>query len=79
MYLLYDEDDQRIDHHCYMIKMQIKREYHHRHKYEDFFQQQHKHVNEIYDFDMLKEVWDFLYNVEQSIHVYSQSHLHPIY
>jgi len=52
MYLLYDEDDQMIDSHFYMIMMQIKLKFHHKHKHEDFVQQQHKHVNEIYDFHM---------------------------
>jgi hypothetical protein len=57
MYLLYGEGDQMIDPpHLHMVMMQIKLIYHHIHRREDFFQQQHKHVNEIYDFDMLKEV-----------------------
>ncbi len=58
MYLLYDEDDQMIDHYFYRIMMQIKLIYHHKHKHEDFFQQQHKRVNEIYDYHILKEVLD---------------------
>jgi hypothetical protein len=64
MYLLYDEDDHTNPYHFYMIMMRIKLIYHHRHKYEDFFLQRRKLVNEIYDFDMLKEAWDYLCIVE---------------